>query len=162
LLCGASARSCNAASCGSTARSRLDDGNCARSGTICSSRSSVGKRRSTTSRPSAPAASAPSPPPVGRWPKNSTGGGSGGAARAGEAEGLEARRRNQRNRLTAQERRLAQVEAALQARPEEPAIPLPPARVPVAVALSGPPTFLGRLAGDLTDQRRHLLEQWQR
>jgi hypothetical protein len=86
-------------------------------------------------------------------------------ALAREVEGLETRLRNQRHRLTDQEHRLAQVEAALRARPQEPALSLPPGR-PAAVAAPAPlmaaPVFLGRLAGDLTDQRRHLLEQWQR
>src|SRR5579884_1751452 len=82
-----------------------------------------------------------------------------------DVEGLEARLRNQRQRLMEQEQRLAQVEAALQARPEEPALGLVLAPTPnseTAVEPARTPAFLGRLAGELTDQRRHLLEQWQR
>jgi hypothetical protein len=84
---------------------------------------------------------------------------------AREVEGLETRLRNQRLRLADQEHRLAHAEALLQARPEEPAVSLqPPQQPPAGPPCQAPqaPGFLRRLAGDLTDQRRRLLEQWQR
>jgi hypothetical protein len=86
-------------------------------------------------------------------------------ALAREVEGLEVRLRNQRHRLADQEHRLAHAEALLKARPEEPAVSLQPPPPLPAEPPTRPPTvpgFLGRLAGDLIDQRRRLLEQWQR
>lgn len=75
-----------------------------------------------------------------------------------EAEGLETRICNQRLRLLDLEKQLSEV---ISKRPvAESASP------PAAVLVSRPrdadvPRVLARLAADLTDQRRHLLEQWQ-
>jgi pSer/pThr/pTyr-binding forkhead associated (FHA) protein len=75
-----------------------------------------------------------------------------------EAEGLETRICNQRLKLLQHEKQLSEVaskptveETAAQPAP----VLVPPRRDPDV------PRVLGRLAGDLADQRRHLLEQWQ-
>jgi pSer/pThr/pTyr-binding forkhead associated (FHA) protein len=73
-----------------------------------------------------------------------------------EAEGLDARIRNQRLKLLEQEKQLSA--ATSKPREEEPAsetLPVP-RRIDPDV-----PRVLARLAEDLSDQRRHLLEQWQ-
>jgi pSer/pThr/pTyr-binding forkhead associated (FHA) protein len=75
-----------------------------------------------------------------------------------EAEGLEARIRNQRLKLLEHEKQLS--EAASKRAAEQPAVE------PAPVLVARPrhpdvPRVLARLADDLADQRRHLLEQWQ-
>jgi pSer/pThr/pTyr-binding forkhead associated (FHA) protein len=71
-----------------------------------------------------------------------------------EAEGLETRIRNQRVKLLEYEKQLN--ETASTQLVQEPAAAL-------VLRPRGPdvPRVLARLAGDLADQRRHLLEQWQ-
>jgi hypothetical protein len=84
-------------------------------------------------------------------------------ALAREIEGLEARLRNQRHRLLDQEERLAHVEAKLQVRPLELGIPwATPLAEAHAIEPVEAPSVLVKLAGDLADQRGHLLEQWQK
>ncbi len=76
-----------------------------------------------------------------------------------EAEGLETRIRNQRLKLLEHEKQLNEAASGVASAPREcslgaltqPRSPQPP----------DVPRVLARLAGDLTDQRRHLLEQWQ-
>jgi pSer/pThr/pTyr-binding forkhead associated (FHA) protein len=81
-----------------------------------------------------------------------------------EINGLEARVRNQRSLLQEQAQELARIETAQQGRPAEvlaaPAPSSPPAFT--AEEKAEVPEVLQRLAGDLADQRWHLLEQWQR
>lgn len=75
-----------------------------------------------------------------------------------EAEGLEARICNQRLKLLEHEKQLSEAASkrAVEQRAVEPApIVLPRPRDPDV------PRVLARLADDLADQRRHLLEQWQ-
>ncbi|HEY7424536.1 MAG TPA: FHA domain-containing protein [Gemmataceae bacterium] len=77
-----------------------------------------------------------------------------------ETEGLDTRIRNQRLKLLEQEKQLSQPRADVAESPP-----------PVETSMPAPvihrrqpevPRVLARLADDLTDQRRHLLEQWQR
>jgi hypothetical protein len=77
-----------------------------------------------------------------------------------EAEGLEARICNQRLKLLEHEKQWNEMPSKQLATSSSSA----PPDTPLVVARSrGPdvPRVLARLAGDLTDQRRHLLEQWQ-
>lgn len=71
-----------------------------------------------------------------------------------ESEGLETRICNQRLKLLDHEKQLSVL--ARKAPAEEPSPVLVPKPRPLDV-----PRVLARLAGDLADQRRHLLEQWQ-
>lgn len=70
-----------------------------------------------------------------------------------EAEGLEARIRNQRAKLLEYEKQLSE---EARKRTSEP----PPAVVVIRPREPEVPRVLARLAGDLADQRRHLVEQW--
>ena len=70
------------------------------------------------------------------------------AALAREVEGLENRVRNQRQRLTVSS--------------HSPGLPPVPNDAPPILEVTPLPTPLRRLAGELADQRLHLLEQWQR
>jgi hypothetical protein len=72
------------------------------------------------------------------------------AALAREVEGLENRVRNQRQRLYTPPL------------PSPEGVPPAAAEAPPAVEVTLLPTALQRLADELADQRRHLLEQWQR
>jgi pSer/pThr/pTyr-binding forkhead associated (FHA) protein len=81
-----------------------------------------------------------------------------------ETEGLEKRIRNQRLKLVQQEQQLAEL-----ARANPPSHPAAGAAVVAAPMAStpawkhpriDPPAVLLQLAGELADQRRHLLEQW--
>src|SRR5262245_13020798 len=74
-----------------------------------------------------------------------------------EAEGLETRVRNLRTRLAEHERNLARFEPARH--PVASAAPRP--AVPLPVVDLGPLAGLEDLAGEVADQRRHLLEQWE-
>lgn len=71
-----------------------------------------------------------------------------------EAEGLETRIRNQRLKLLEQEKQLSEASKPT---------PIEESVTALVVRPRGPdvPRVLARLAGDLADQRRHLLEQWQ-
>ncbi len=71
-----------------------------------------------------------------------------------ETEGLDTRIRNQRLKLLAQEKQETPAAGQEQAEAEAPAA-IVRRREPDV------PRVLARLAGDLADQRRHLLEQWQ-
>ncbi len=71
-----------------------------------------------------------------------------------ESEGLETRICNQRLKLLEHERQLSEI-ARKQPAEEPPPVLVPRPRSPDV------PRVLSRLAGDLADQRRHLLEQWQ-
>ncbi len=73
-----------------------------------------------------------------------------------EADGLEARIRNQRQKLLEQGQQLAQ--STLIPRPDEISPPISTLRRREPDV----PGVLARLAGELADQRLHLLEQWQR
>ncbi|HEY7308106.1 MAG TPA: FHA domain-containing protein [Gemmataceae bacterium] len=76
-----------------------------------------------------------------------------------ESEGLDARIRNQRLKLLAQEQQRNQPPADSILSPAvEASVLVPVVRAPDPEV----PRVLARLAGDLADQRRHLLEQWQR
>jgi hypothetical protein len=83
------------------------------------------------------------------------------AALMKEAQGLEARIRNQRDTLEALKREAAK---QLASQPGAAAVPLPPFSPPVVTTLEPAPfpPDLQALAGTLDDQRRHLAEQWQR
>jgi pSer/pThr/pTyr-binding forkhead associated (FHA) protein len=72
-----------------------------------------------------------------------------------EADGLETRIRNQRLKLIEQEKRLSELTVTLTAVDTSVLAPV--------ICRPDPdvPRVLARLAGDLADQRRHLLEQWQ-
>src|SRR5262249_40424197 len=77
-----------------------------------------------------------------------------------ETEGLDTRIRNQRLKLLEKEKQLSQppAEAAESSPSAETSVPVP------VIHWRQPdvPRVLARLADDLADQRRHLLEQWQR
>jgi hypothetical protein len=86
-----------------------------------------------------------------------------------ELQGLDVRTRNQRQKLFEQEQRLARLDLLLPTPGEAPAedteeSPLPAtALVPAAIPIRPVevPAAWVRLAGNLADQRQHLLEQWQ-
>ena len=83
-----------------------------------------------------------------------------------ETEGLEVRIRNQRLKLQSLEQAQANLDAAAVSRRPglAPLLTLPPVPEPAevqAIRIEAP-VALKRLAGSLSDQRLHLLEQWQR
>jgi hypothetical protein len=82
---------------------------------------------------------------------------------ARESEGLEARIQNQRSRLEKLESEANKHEARLNGRPVgEPLVAPPPTAAEPAVAVDVWPVDLREIAEKLSDQRRHLAEQWQR
>jgi hypothetical protein len=81
-----------------------------------------------------------------------------------ELQGLDVRARNQRQKLFEQEQRLARIEALLPIPAEvEESPPETTALVPAAIPIRpvDVPAAWDRLAGNLADQRQHLLDQWQ-
>jgi pSer/pThr/pTyr-binding forkhead associated (FHA) protein len=81
----------------------------------------------------------------------------GQAQRLKEAEGLDARVKNARARLAEVEQKLGRPASAAEQPPFEP-LPPAPARPEERSDATG---RLARLAGDLGDQRHHLMEQWE-
>ena len=83
-----------------------------------------------------------------------------------EAEGLDVRVRNQRLKLQSLEKAQVNLDAASASRraASAPVLALPPVPEPAEVLANRleAPVALKRLAGCLSDQRLHLLEQWQR
>lgn len=77
-----------------------------------------------------------------------------------EAEGLETRICNQRVKLLEYEKQLGEMASKQSAANGSSVAPDAPVLVP-RPRQADVPRVLARLAGDLTDQRRHLLEQWQ-
>ncbi|MHB1425028.1 MAG: FHA domain-containing protein [Gemmataceae bacterium] len=77
-----------------------------------------------------------------------------------EAEGLEARIRNQRLKLLEYEKQLSEAASKRQAASKDCEVPAPAILV-VRPQQADVPRALEQLAADLADQRRHLLEQWQ-